>query len=138
MQVEARRVGEPEYPKLAAALSLVGGLLVALVGGIELTAFSSVDPLANQIPGWLGAGLGVAGIATGAAIVASSLALRYRPRRYSLWGGLLIFFSIVSLIVAAGGLFAGFVLAMAGGIAALAWTPSWERAADPTAREPLP
>ena len=76
-------------------------------------------------------GLASSGIATGAAIVALSLALRYRPRRYAIWGGLLILLAIVSLIVAAGGLFVGFVLAMVGGIAALVWTPSWERPASP-------
>ena len=127
----------PEYPKVASALALAGGLLVAVVGGVELTAFSSVDPLASQIPGWLGVGLASGGIATGAAIVALSLALRYRPHRYAIWGGLLILLAIVSLIVAAGGLFVGFVLAMVGGIAALVWTPSWERPANPPT-EPAP
>ena len=130
-------MAESEYPKIAAILALLGGLLVAVVGGVELTAFSSVDPLASQIPGWLGIGLATTGVATGAAIVALSVALRYRPRRYALWGGLLILFAIVSLIVAAGGLFVGFLLAMIAGIAALIWTPSWERPVT-VPQEPTP
>ncbi len=130
-------MAESEYPKIAAILALLGGLLVAVVGGVELTAFSSVDPLASQIPGWLGIGLATTGVATGAAIVALSVALRYRPRRYALWGGLVILFAIVSLIVAAGGLFVGFLLAMIAGIAALIWTPSWERPVT-VPQEPTP
>ncbi|MGI0054461.1 MAG: DUF6114 domain-containing protein [Thermoplasmata archaeon] len=126
-----------EFPGTAVVLTLAGGIFIALIGGLIATSFAALGSAASSLPSVWGTLLGAGGIVTGIALAACGVGLWIRPRRYAMWGGLIVLFAIVSLIVAAGGLFVGFLLAIGGGVLTLSWTPSWERK-EPRAPAPPP
>ena len=122
-----------EKPVAAFILSLVGGILI-LLPSIFISVIAGLY-------GWYGMygwghmmgmmGWGLFGFPSiiiaisfisGIIILVSSIMLYSRHHETTLWGTLIIVFSVLSL-VGMGGFFIGFLLALIGGILALVWKP---------------
>lgn len=137
-----------ETPTAAFVLSLLGGIFVViggfaligigmLVGAIgSLGGISALSPLtgglgnlsslagsssASQLPLMA---LGGVGVLLGIITMLAAVLMHARPGRHRLWGSLVIGFSVVSWVTSLGGLLIGFLLALVGGVLAVAWRPS--------------
>jgi len=114
-------LSQPEsYPNAAFILSLIGGIFIILIGLIVMLIGAAV----TFMIGGLGGIFGLLGVVWGAIIIYSAVQLKLSPSQHSTWGVLIIVFSLVSWIGAFGGLVIGFLLALIGGILALAWSPA--------------
>jgi len=114
-------LSQPEsYPNAAFILALIGGIFIILVGLIVMLIGAAV----TFTIGGLGGIFGLLGVVWGAIIIYSAVQLRSNPTQHSTWGVLIIVFSLASWIGAFGGLVIGFLLALIGGIVALAWSPT--------------
>jgi hypothetical protein len=118
----------PTYPSTAYILSLIGGILTILDGiltivlGLLFSAFIGTD-----IPGASAAvavviGLGLLGVIFGFLIVFWAFRLKSNPASAKTMGILIIVFSLIGLL-GGGGFYIGSILALIGGILALAWHP---------------
>ncbi|MGI0155875.1 MAG: DUF6114 domain-containing protein, partial [Thermoplasmata archaeon] len=117
--------GAPFEPKPTAAfvLSLIGGVLILLGGASELWltvahrgAFFA-PPYSDGL-----VVLGLAGIALGSIVVASSALLFLYPHDHVVYGVLILVLSVLSVISYAGYL-VGLVRGVVGGALAIAWAP---------------
>ena len=120
------------YPDVAFVLSLIGGIFVVLIGLIVMLVGAAL----TFMVGGLGGIFGLLGVIWGAVIIYSAVQIKLNPSQHSTWGVLIIVFSLVSWIGAFGGLIIGFLLALIGGILALAWNQTTTNA--PTAYSPQP
>jgi len=110
------------------AISLVGGIIDAVIAIIILVAASYWETLAPQMPGygpgfdfgasflalWGGIGLVLA------ILVIVGAVLIYMPGKETIGGILVIVFSIISLFFTAGGLIIGLILGIIGGALGIA------------------
>ncbi len=109
-----------DRPVAAFVLSLIGGIIILLVGLlIGLIGFIVTVPL-----GGIGAVIGVLGLAWGIIIIIGAALLYSRPEQHTAWGVIILVFSIVSWYGTLGGFFIGFILALIGGILAITWKPT--------------
>jgi len=123
-------------------LSLVAGVLI-LAGGLAMLGYYS-GPYGGMMGGYSGMvgaygggmmngyyammqgfggwfyGFAVVGIAAGALVLFGAIMMYDRPRQVSMWGAVVLVFSVISLF-GAGGFFIGAVLGIVGGILALTW-----------------
>ncbi len=134
-------------PDTAFALSLIGGILMVIGGGITSMWFTSGGlGIAGMMGGfgggiiggmggfpWMlggafGANFGLmsaltmVGLIAGLVVLTASILLNSRPADSKTWGTIILVFSIVSLI-GMGGFVIGALLGIAGGALALSWRP---------------
>ncbi len=107
------------YPNAAYILSLIGGIIILLVGLLV----AAVGAAFTFMIGGLGGLFGLLGIVWGIIIIYGAMQLRSNPSQHVTWGIIIIVFSFISWIGAFGGFFFGFILALVGGILALIWSP---------------
>ncbi|HTW56446.1 MAG TPA: DUF6114 domain-containing protein [Thermoplasmata archaeon] len=105
-------------PVPAIVLTFVGGLFVIL-GGVFVAALGTVLALLghSSIIFYLG-------LLDGLLLLAVAGLMAAVPRAHVVWGVLAIVLSVASLVVALGGFVVGFLLALIGGLLAIAWRPS--------------
>lgn len=109
-------------PTAAFVLSLIGGIFI-LLGGLAILAIGAL--FAFLFFGLAIAAIGGAGVVVGILIILGAVLFYMHPEsNQTLWGVLIIILSIVSWIVAVGGFFIGFLLALLGGIFILTWKPA--------------
>lgn len=115
-----------QTPKTGHILSLIGGILVLLVGGdrlMELIRFGSY-PGGTGLDGALDLGFG---LICGLIIIVGSIMLFRRPQQHRMWGVIVLIFSLLSLVGTAGGAIIGLLLGSIGGILGITWKPSIAR-----------
>ena len=126
------------YPKTAAVLALVGGMIIVLGGVIFVGVAAFVLPHLNysnmtvpqgmdraSLPGLISGVVGVMGgfgLVCGAVVLVSATMLLAKVGRRRTWGILILVFSVLS-IVGLGGFIIGAILGIAGGILTLRWKP---------------
>lgn len=143
-----------EKPTAAMVLSIIGGIFI-LLGGVVFFALASLMQLfIDTIPG-LGSLeidpvlllnlIGALGVIIGLVIIVGGVMMYSRPQSSTVWGVLILVLAIVSLFVASGGFILGFVLALIGGILAIAFkstpvmpAPAPVATPPPTAPAPAP
>lgn len=133
-----------ERPIPAFILSLIAGLIIlAGSGAVMMTSFPTDGSpyyyggmmggyYGRMMGGYYGVmnglgfgggwfhGLGAIGIISGIIILSGAIMLYNRPAEVSMWGALVLAFSIVSFF-GMGGFFLGAILGVVGGILALTW-----------------
>src|SRR6266480_2794911 len=112
----------PPKPVAAFALSLVAGVFI-LLGSAVMSMFALGVP--EMMMAWMLGSVPVLaafGIASGIMVILGSVMLYTRSAENHLWGAIILTFSVVSILGSMGGLLAGLVLGMLGGILALTWT----------------
>jgi hypothetical protein len=125
---------DAEYPVGPFILSLIGGLLV-LIDGVAVFLFGIsgyvfryhefvpfIRPIITAIGIW--------GIICAIVILVATFMLNRHPDQHTLWGIVVLVFSVFS-ITSGGGFILGLILGIIGGIWALVWKPP-ERKAEPT------
>ena len=138
MAVSAAENAGSAYPKTAALLSLVGGVIMILGGAIFIGVASLVIPhmdLSNvtvpagmdraSLPGLISgvvAVMGGFGLVCGATVLVSATMLLARVGTRRTWGILILVFSVLSF-VGLGGFILGAILGITGGVLTLRWKP---------------
>ncbi len=113
-----------ERPTAAMVLSIIGGVFI-LIGGLVGVAIGSA--LAFITFGFAGGTvvlLGAIGTILGILTIVFAILLGMHPGNHTMYGALIVVFSIISWITAFGGFFIGFLLALIGGILALTFKPT--------------
>ncbi len=126
-----------EKPVAAMVLSIIGGLLILLAGGLLLAIadiFTEGLPFLLLISGETFAMddaalavlvlqiLGTIGIVIGIIIIVGGVMMYSKPASSTLWGVIILLLSLVS-IVATGGLILGLILGLIGGVLGIAFKP---------------
>ena len=130
-------------PEAAFILSLIGGVLILLGGGISLIWFTSGG---LGFGGMMGGGFGgmmggfqgmmggvgfpfgfmsafsLLGLAAGILVIIGAIMINSRPAEHGTWGIMIIVFSILSFF-GMGGFFIGAILGLVGGALAISWAP---------------
>ena len=138
MAMNAVEKASSAYPKTAALLSLVGGIIIILGGVIFIGVASFVIPhmdLSNvtvpagmdraSLPGLISGVLTVMGgfgLVCGAIVLVAATMLLARVGARRTWGILILVFSVLSFI-GLGGFILGAILGIAGGVLTLRWKP---------------
>ena len=138
MTVSAAENAGSAYPKTAALLGLVGGVIIILGGALFIGVASFVIPhldLSNltvpkgmdraSLPGLISGVLtlmGGFGLVCGAIVLVSATMLLARVGVRRTWGILILVFSVLSFI-GLGGFVLGAILGIAGGVLTLRWKP---------------
>ena len=133
---------ERGYPTTAAALALVGSVLMVVSGTLFLAVSAFILPhldIANfpnvhtppgltpgSIPamasGVVGA-MGLFGLVSGIIVLVCSVILLTKPIQARTWGVLILVFSVLSFL-GLGGFLVGAILGIVGGILTMRWKPS--------------
>jgi hypothetical protein len=89
-------------------------------------AFNGTFPFrGGLIPGFVSgiiAAVGSFGLVSGVIVLVSGILLRTNPSQRTIWGALIVIFSVVSFF-GTGGFVVGAILGIVGGIMALTWKP---------------
>lgn len=109
-----------QKPTAAFVLSLIGGLIIFFIG----IFLSFVGAIATIFLGGIGGIIGVFGLLWGVLVIIGAIMMYSRPEEHVIWGIVVLIFSTLSWIGAAGGLIIGFLLGFIGGILAIVWKPS--------------
>jgi hypothetical protein len=137
-------MAEQEIPTGAFILSLVGGILVLLMGIMFLTIGTAFmgGTMGGYYPGMMGgyyypggaglvssiiAGIGIWGLICGVLILLGAFMIYTRPGSHGIWGIIILIFSLLSFI-AGGGFIIGAILGVIGGILAIVWKPPESKA----------
>ncbi|MGD0329879.1 MAG: DUF6114 domain-containing protein [Nitrososphaeria archaeon] len=119
-------------PTLAAILSLIGGILMVLSGAVfsmfGFTGFGMMGGYRGMMGGFgfpFGSmvGLSLIGLMSGVLVIIAAVMLDTRPSEHTIWGIIVLVFSIISFL-GMGGFFVGAILGIIGGAFALSWRPS--------------
>jgi len=124
-----------DKPTAAFALSLIGGIFI-LLGGIVIAAAGSwVGMLGFGLGASVLVGLGVFGLICGILTILGAVWINSGEKSKVRTGSVLVLiFSILSWVGAAGGFVIGFLLGLIGAILGLTWNPSTpEQKAPPPA-----
>ena len=111
-----------EKPTTAFMLSLIGGIIVFLVGFFVMIILG-VAALFNRWIGILSA-FGFLGVIWGILMIVGAVMLYSKPEQHVTWGILILVSSFLSWIGTFGGLVVGFILGVIGGILGIIWRPS--------------
>ncbi|MCL4324238.1 MAG: DUF6114 domain-containing protein [Candidatus Thermoplasmatota archaeon] len=124
MYVQASPPPQPpnERPTGAFVLSLIGGIFIVL-GGITLMSLGAFFAFFLIMFGVSVYVLGFIGVVVGVLVCISGYMVYRDPGAKVVWGALIIVFALLSWVVAFGGFFIGFLLALIGGILALTFKP---------------
>lgn len=106
-------------PTAAFVLSLIGGILI-LIDGIATTI---VRAIYFTGPRDLLAVFAAIGYAQSMVVLASAILLLWMPNRHGFLGGMIVAFSLFSLLVGAGFIL-GLILGLTGGLLAIYWRPT--------------
>lgn len=125
---EVTEVKEVKRATAGFILSLIAGIIDALVAIFFIAAASWIADIGRTMPGYgLGADMAVAFLATWGAIglilailVIVGAVLIYMPGKEVVGGILVLVFSIISLFFTGGGLFIGLILGIIGGALGIA------------------
>jgi hypothetical protein len=114
---------------IAGSLMVAAAVIILIVGTFIVPHLSEASfptsqslPTAN-VPGFVGSvlqGIGLFGLISGVVVLVSGAMLRTKPSQRTLWGTLMLVFSVLSLF-GTGGFVIGAVLGIAGGAKALTW-----------------
>jgi hypothetical protein len=108
-------------PTAAFVLLLIGGVLI-VIGGIVVVAAGGLIPI--PLIGGLVAILGILGVVFGILVIVGAVMVNSgEPSKVKTGSILGLIFGILSLFVAGGGFFIGFILCLVGGVLGLAWKP---------------
>lgn len=113
-----------EKPTAAMVLSIIGGVFILLGGLAEIAVGSVISSLTLGVGGGVVIGLGALGLVLGILILVFGILVHSHPEQHTLYGVLIVVFSIVSLVSFVGGFVIGFILALIGGILALTFKPT--------------
>ena len=135
-----------ERPTAAFVLSLVAGVFIMLGGGMMsmIGSFGFAGMMGGYggmmggMMGYPGYGMmggfgwgmfGLLGLIFGIIVVISAIMLNSRPEEHTMWGTIIVIFSVLSIFGSAmGGFGIGLVLGLIGGVLAI----TWKRAPTPT------
>jgi len=115
-------------PVGAAVLTIVGGFFIML-GGIGVALIGAIFAIFGVWSAFFLLGIGV-----GFLTILMGVLMLVVPRGHAAWGALTLIFAFVSIPFALAGLLLGFVLALVGGILAIAWKPLVDRVITVQAR----
>jgi len=121
--------GGTEKPTAAFVLSLIGGIIVLLVGLVA----AAIGAAFTMFIGGIGGIFGLIGALWGVLMIVGAFKLNSDPNSHTTWGTLIIVFSFLSWFGAFGGAFIGFLLGLIGGILALTFNPRSAASPVPTA-----
>lgn len=112
---------EPDRPTGAIVLSIIGGVFV-LLGGLLATVIGSfvVCFTFGLGGGWILI-LGALGLLFGILMIVFGALMYHTTENHTVYGALVLVFSILSIFTAFGGFFIGFLLGLIGGILGLAF-----------------
>jgi len=118
-----------EKPTAAFVLSLLGAIFIIIGGLIYAVIFSIIGGVFDFIGfGGLGAMamlIGVLGVVWGILVLVGAIMMNSEDKSKVRTGAVLVLiFSILSWVGAAGGIFIGFLLGLIGSILGLTWNPS--------------
>jgi Family of unknown function (DUF6114)/zinc-ribbon domain len=100
-------------------LSIIGGIFILIGGLFGVWVGAVVSALTFGFAGGTVVLLGAVGVVIGILTVVFAVLLGMHPANHTMYGVLIIVFSIISWITAFGGFFIGFLLALIGGILAV-------------------
>jgi hypothetical protein len=132
-----------QRPQIAFILSLIGGILIFLGGGVSsmwfmfggfgiggmMGGFSGMMGGFQGMMGSLGipfgfiSGLFLIGLVSGVLVMIGALMLNTRPTEHTAWGIIILVFSAIS-ILGMGGFLVGAILGIIGGTLAISWKPT--------------
>jgi hypothetical protein len=134
---------ETERPSTAFLLSLIAGIFILLGGAVRsMIGLFWFGPMIDGFRGWgwmrgygygygypryaygfdYGFGfIGILGLIFGVAVIFSAIRLNQKPQEHTLWGSLIVVFSVLSIFSAMGGFGIGLILGLIGGAMAIAW-----------------
>ena len=126
-------------PTTAFILSLIGGALMIINGGLMFVLFMTGGYGYGMMGGMMGgyqgmmgsfglpfgfmSGLMLVGLVSGIIVILSAVMLNARPREHWAWGVIILVFSIISFL-GMDGFFVGAILGIIGGAFALSWIPT--------------
>jgi hypothetical protein len=113
-----------EKPTAAMILSIIGGIFILLGGLLGVAIGSTLGFITFGFAGGTILLLGAIGTVIGILTVVFGILLSMHTGSHTMYGALIIVFSIVSWITAFGGFFIGFLLALIGGILAITFKPT--------------
>jgi hypothetical protein len=142
MESKVSYLGVNERPQIAFILSLIGGILMLVGGGVSsmwfmfgglgmggmMGGFGSMMGGFQGMMGSLGipfgfmSGFFLIGLVSGVIVTIGALMLNTRPSEYNAWGMIILVFSIISLL-GMGGFIVGAILGIIGGALAMSWKP---------------
>lgn len=112
-----------EKPTVAFVLALIGGIIVIIVPFLEILR----RVVRQDVIGlFIGGGLVefILGVVWGTLMIVGAIMLYAQPQHHLRWGIIVLVFSVLSWIGAAGGLVIGFMLGLVGGILGIVWKPA--------------
>ena len=133
-----------EKPTAGFVLSLIGGIIIFLVGlaiiaiaaMVNAIAGSSGVPFPTFSPLTMGLEtIGIIGAVTGLLVIVGGVMMYVRPQQHAIWGVLVLVISIVS-ILGGGGFILGLILGLVGGILGIVFKPSPAMAMAPPMAPP--
>ncbi len=107
--------GTMPRPVAAGVLTIVGGFFIIL-GGLVFALLGAFFALLGFV-----SGVFLLGLLVGFLTIIVGLLMVAVPSGHTVWGTLAVLLALVSIPVAFGGLFVGFVLTLIGGLLALRW-----------------
>lgn len=130
---------DSERPGIAFVLSLVGGVLMVINGGVMFMFFMAggwgpggiMGGMMGGYQGMMGSlgfpfgfmgGLMLVGLVAGIVVTVSVVMLNARPAEHWAWGVVILVFSVISLL-GMGGFLVGAILGIIGGAFAISWRP---------------
>jgi len=116
-----------EKPTGGYILSLLGGISI-MIGGLFVIFSRSVVEPPFGIPDYTAFICGPIGILLGFIMIYGASQAYYNPSLGPRWGSVIIIISILSWVVAVGGVLVGFLFGFFGGILFIAWKPPKEAA----------
>jgi hypothetical protein len=105
-------------------LSIIGGIFILIGGLFGVWVGAVVSALTFGFAGGTVVLLGAVGVIIGILTVVFAVLLGMHSANHTMYGVLIIVFSIISWITAFGGFFLGFLLALIGGILAVTFKPT--------------
>lgn len=128
-------------------LSLIGGIIIFLVGLLVLAIASALNTLlgvtgAGTYGGFVGVAMafttvGLIGALTGILVIVFGVLMYVRPQQHVIWGVLVLVLSIVS-VFGLGGFILGMILGIVGGILGIVFKPSQPMMMPPPMAPPMP
>jgi hypothetical protein len=105
-------------------LSIIGGIFILIGGLVGIWLGTAVSVLTFGFAGGTILALGAVGTIIGILTIVFAILLSMHPSQHTMYGVLILVFSLISWITAFGGFFIGFLLALLGGIFAITWKPT--------------
>jgi hypothetical protein len=105
-------------------LAIIGGVFILLGGLFELAVASVISAFTFGVVGGSLVAFGALGTVLGILIIVLAALLYVNTEHHTIFGVLILVFSVISLTSFLGGFVLGFILALIGGILAITWKPT--------------